>query len=175
MKFCRSKYCFFLLLIAFLFSSSKPVDPTSKIKVIFLYNFTKYIEWPAESRKGDFVIGVLGITMLMPELDNLSKTKTIGGQKCVIKYFNQVKDIQKCHILFIPTDKSEDIASILKKVKDMNTLIVTEKEGLARKGSGINFISVDNKQKFELNKANLDKYGLKVSSILLSLGIIIEK
>jgi hypothetical protein len=113
--------------------------------------------------------------MLMPELDNLSKTKTIGSQKCVIKYFNQVKDIQKCHILFIPTDKSEDIGSILKKVKGMNTLLVTEKEGLARKGAGINFISVDNKQKFELNKANVDKYGLKVSSNLLSLGIVIEK
>jgi hypothetical protein len=175
LKIFRSKYCFFLLLILFLFPSNKPVDPNSKIKVIFLYNFTKYIEWPVEYKTGDFVIGVLGVTLLMPELDNLSKTKMIGSQKCVIKYYNQVKDIQKCHMLFIPTDKSEDMESILKQVKGMNTLIITEKAGYAKKGAAINFVSVDNKQKFELNKANVGKYGLKVSSTLLSLGIIVDK
>jgi hypothetical protein len=111
----------------------------------------------------------------MPELDNLARTKMIGSQKCVIKYFNQVKDIQKCHMLFIPTDKSDEIETILKQVKGMNTLVVTEKPGLAKKGAGINFVSIDNKQKFELNKANVGKYGLKVSSNLLSLGIIIDK
>jgi hypothetical protein len=143
--------------------------------VIFLYNFTKYIEWPSENRHGDFVIGVLGVTLLMPELDNLAKTKMIGSQKCVVKYFNNVKDIQQCHMLFIPNDKSDEMENILKKVKGMKTLIVTEKEGLARKGAGINFVSIDNKQKFELNKTNVGKYGLKVSSNLLSLGILIEK
>lgn len=158
-----------------LFSSYKPpADPNAKIKVVFIYNFTKYIEWPTAYKKGDFIIGVLGSTSLLPDLENLAKTKTIGSQKCVVKSFASVKEIEKCHILFIPIEKSDDLELVLKKTKGMSTLLVTEKAGLAKKGSVINFINVENKQKFELNKTNASKNGLIVSSNLMSLGIAID-
>jgi hypothetical protein len=176
LNFQRLKYCQLLIFLALLFSSNTPppADPNAKIKVIFIYNFTKYIEWPSTYKQGDFLIGVLGSTSLLPDLENLAKTKTIGSQKCVVKSFATVKDIQKCHILFIPTEKSDELENVLKKIKGMSTLVVTEKEGLARKGSVINFVNVENKQKFELNKTNASKKGLIVSSNLMSLGIVID-
>ncbi|MFL5729995.1 MAG: YfiR family protein [Cytophagaceae bacterium] len=158
----------------FLSSSTPPADPNAKIKVIFIYNFTKYIEWPSDYKQGDFLIGVLGNTSLLPDLENLAKTKMIGSQKCTVKSFATVSDIQKCHILFIPVEKSEELEPVLKKIKNMSTLVVTEKEGLARKGSVINFVNIENKQKFELNKTNASKKGLIVSSNLASLGIVID-
>jgi hypothetical protein len=175
LKFQRVKYSQLFIFLALLFSSYKPpADPNAKIKVIFIYNFTKYIEWPSTYKKGDFVIGVLGNTSLLPDLETLARTKTIGTQKCVVKTFLAVKDIEKCHIIFIPIEKSDELESVLKKIKGMSTLVVTEKAGLARKGSVINFINVENKQKFELNKANASKNGLVVSSNLMSLGIAID-
>jgi hypothetical protein len=50
---------------------------------------------------------------------------------------------------------------------------VTEKEGLAKKGSGINFITVDGKLRYELNDAELDRRNIKLSGKIKSLGIAI--
>ena len=55
-----------------------------------------------------------------------------------------------------------------------STLIITEKQGLVDKGAGINFIIKNNHQKFELNKKNVEKYKLKVSSNLEALAFSVK-
>ena len=145
-----------------------------KLQSIFIYNFSKYIEWPASYTSGNFIIGVFGQSPLTKELNNLSKSKKVGNQPIVINKFNNVSEISKCNILFVPKNKSDEINNIINKLKGQNTLIITEKEGMAKKGAGINFIIADNKQKFELNEANILKSNLKVSTSLLNLAILVK-
>ncbi len=161
----------FFVLLGFQ-SSAQLADPVAKIKVMFLYNFTKYIEWPQDYKQGDFVIGILGSGSenVKKELEKLAATKKAGVQNIVIKTYNSIGDIEKCHMLFIPEGKSGMLDDAMAKCKKTSTLIVTEKDGLARGGSAINFVVKDNKQNFELNKANIEKYNLNVSSSLLSLA-----
>jgi hypothetical protein len=71
-------------------------------------------------------------------------------------------------------ENSAMLPDVLKKMKGKSTLIVTEKLGLAKQGSAINFIIENNKQRFELNKSNIEKYNLKVSSTLEALAIKVE-
>ncbi|MFI5163754.1 MAG: YfiR family protein [Bacteroidia bacterium] len=152
-----------------------PNSSNAKIKATFLYNFTKYIEWPEKYKEGNFVIGVLGTTSFYNELTALLSTKTVGNQKFEIKSYASIGSINGiCHILFIPTENSAMLPEVLKKMKGKNTLIVTEKPGLAKQGAAINFIAENNKQRFELNKTNVEKYNLKVSSTLEALAIKIE-
>lgn len=169
-----------LIIFVALFSMSADMrlqqeDTNAKIKAVFLYNFTKYIEWPPAYKEGNFVIGVLGTNAtLMAELNKLASAKMAGTQKFEIRNLTSFEGSTKCHILYIQPDKGGDLAEVVSKVKGKSTLIVTEKPGLARQGSAINFVVQDNKTKFELNKANAEKYNLKVSSNLSSLAIVIE-
>ena len=152
-----------------------PNNSNSKIKATFIYNFTKYIDWPEKYKEGNFVIGVLGTTPFYNDLTALLTKKSVGKQIFEIKSFTNVESISgNCHILFIPVANSGMMPDVLKKMKGKNTLIVTEKSGLAKQGSGINFVVDNNKQRFELNKANIEKYDLKVSSTLASLAIPVE-
>lgn len=167
-----------LLIVSFfallgLRSQAQLADPVAKIKVMFLYNFTKYIEWPQDYKQGDFVIGILGTSSenVTKELEKLAITKKAGIQNIVIKTYNSVAEIEKCHMLFIPEGKSTSLDDAMAKCRKTSTLIVTEKDGLAKKGSAINFVVKDNKQNFELNKGNIERYNLNVSSSLLSLAI----
>ena len=57
---------------------------------------------------------------------------------------------------------------------DKGSLVVTEKNGLAKAWSAINFVVMDNKQKFEYNKNNAVKAGLKTGDGLNSLAIVID-
>lgn len=152
-----------------------PNTGNSKIKATFIYNFTKYIDWPDKYKEGNFVIGVLGTTSFYNDLTALLSTKTVGAQKFEIKSFSNPESVTGiCHILFIPAANSAQLPDVLKKMKGKSTLIVTEKSGMAKQGSGINFVIENNKQRFELNKTNIEKYNMKVSSTLASLAIAIE-
>ena len=175
------KYLSFILISFFCvsadivkFTPAGTGDAPTKIKATFLYNFTKYIEWPEEYKQGNFVIGVMGSNTLYNDLSTFFSTKTLGTQKYEIKFFSKSTDITRSHMIFIPADYSGSISEIISKLKGKSTLIVTDKPGMAKQGAAINFISVDNKQKFELNKSNASKYDLKVSSSLINLAIVID-
>ncbi len=150
------------------------VDTNSKMKAIFIMNFTKLIEWPQPYREGNFVVGVVGESPLYSELAKMAKTKKVANQSLQIKKFNSISEINKCHILYVSQNKSEDILSVIKMLKQHNTLIITEKQGLVEKGAGINFVVKNNRQKFELNKSNVEKYKLKVSSNLEALAFTVK-
>lgn len=150
-------------------------DTNAKIKAMFLYNFTKYIEWPSAYKEGNFVIGVLGNNAnLMAELNKMAAQKTAGTQKFEIRSLSSVDGASKCHIVYIQPDKGGELPEVIGKLKGKSALIITEKPGLARQGAAINFVVQENKTKFELNKGNAEKYNLKVSSNLASLAIVVD-
>ena len=166
---------FILISSGFSFQQPAKDDTNARVKAVFLYSFTKYIEWPDNYQEGNFVITVYGgSASLITELKNITSTKTLGTQKFEIKSASSIDAIGKTHILVIPQESTYKINEILARIKGKSTLLVTEKSGMAKQGSAINFVVVDNKQKFELNKSNAERYNLKVSSNLSSLAIAVE-
>ncbi len=151
-----------------------PPDPSARVKAVFIYNFTKYVEWKEANRSGSFSIGVLGASSVINELTTITTGKLVGTQKIEIKAFATLADVKKCHILFIPAENSTPIPSILNKIKGHNTLLVTEKDGYVKQGAIINFVIQSNKQKFELSKNNAQKSDLKISQSLVTLGISVD-
>src|SRR5690606_28982181 len=111
---------------------------------------------------------------LYSELLKMTETKKVANQALEIKKFSSPEDVSKCHILYICKDKSDKLNDVVKKIKNNSTLIVTEENGLVDKGAGINFIIKENRQKFELNKGNVEKYKLKVSSNLEALAFTVK-
>lgn len=150
------------------------VDTNSKMKAIFIMNFTKLIEWPEPYREGSFVVGVVGESPLYTELTKMAKTKKVANQSLQIKKFKNINEINKCHIVYVSKNKSAELSSVVKKVKLQSTLIITEKQGLVDKGAGINFVVKNSRQKFELNKKNVEKCKLKVSSNLEALACTVK-
>lgn len=147
---------------------------TYAVHANIIYHFTKYINWPNEKKTGDFVIGMVGDTPLYDELRNFTSNKTAAGQRIVIKKFSGAASSYNCHILFVSDEESESIKRIATITAGTPTLLVTESEGVTRKGSCINFIIVDDHLKLEINKNNIERRGLDIATELLNLGIIVK-
>jgi hypothetical protein len=139
-----------------------------------IYRFTKYINWPDDKKTGDFVIGVIGDTPLYDELKIFISNKTASGQPFVIRKYSTTAYSYNCHILFVSNDESGSIKRIAANTAGTSTLLVTESEGLSRKGSCINFVIVDDRLKLEINKSNIERRSLDIASELLNLGIIVN-
>ena len=141
-------------------------------KAIFVYNFIKYIEWPAAGQQ--FKLGILnGTPEVVAAFEKMIEKKSGEGQKIVLENYRSASAVSNCNILFIPDNQSNTLAEASAKLAGKPTLIVTEADGLIKKGSGINFIVVDGKLRFELNRATLKDADLKVSSNLLGLAILV--
>jgi hypothetical protein len=142
-----------------------------KFHTVFIYNFTKYIKWPDEAPSNSFVIGVLGKSGIVDPLKEMAATKTVNGKPIEIKIFNTVEDIRECHMVFLPTDRSKDMAALRTKLASQPTLIISEKAGLAQQGSAINFILSDGRWKFEINQAITELHKLKISQELVKFAV----
>jgi len=152
----------------------KSYSQDDKFKALFMYNFTKYLEWPAERQTGDFIIGIYGTSAITEELRTITSNKKVGNQNIVIKVFDSPTGTGNCHILFIPEGRSSKVEEVKNACSGSATALITEKPGMAKTISGLNYVKINGKQSFEINKANLEKQGIKVNSVLLSLGVPVQ-
>ncbi|MDR1865520.1 MAG: YfiR family protein [Bacteroidales bacterium] len=146
-----------------------------RFKSLFVFNFTKYIEWPDNYREGDFVISVLGTSPMYAELQHNVKGKQAGNQTIEVIQVSNISGIKKCHILYVPAQQSSLLEAVGKYLSGKPTLIITEKRGLIAGGTDINLSQTGGKLQFELKPKQIEKKNLKLSKTLLNLGIVYDE
>jgi hypothetical protein len=144
-------------------------DMDYAIHANIVYRFTKYINWPENKKNGDFIIGVIGDSPIFNELQYFLPNKKVGSQKIVVKRFSSTQSSFNCHILFISDEKSNSIKKIVACTKG-----TSESDGLADRGSCINFIVIEDHIKLEINKTNILERDLNIANELLSLAIQVK-
>ncbi|MFP4620743.1 MAG: YfiR family protein [Bacteroidales bacterium] len=160
-----------VLLFVFFLAFYKVDAQEEKYITLYLYNFTKYIEWPDEYKEGDFVIDILGHKSVYERLKPMLEEKQRGSQNFVVNNPTEISAVNEdCHILFVGHWQSKKLEAALEKIGDKGTLVVTEKGGLLEQGSAINLVVKNKKIAFEVKKSNLSKYGLSYSNDLTSLA-----
>jgi hypothetical protein len=138
---------------------------------LYLLNFTRHIEWPEETREGNFIIEVLGHVSVYERLKELSEGKKVGSQSIEVRNYVSASEVGKPHIMFVGHWQSRQMQEVLQRLEGCCTLLVTEQEGMIDKGSAINFIVREGKIQYEFNKDNALNRGLVVSSRLWQMGI----
>lgn len=146
-----------------------------KVKAVFLYNFAKFVDWPAEAVANGgspLAICVLGSDPFGSKLD-IIKDKTVKGRRIAIRHLESAGEIKGCRILFISGSEDKRLRKILGTLRDMSVLTVGDTEGFGESGIMINFYTSDNKIRLEVNLSAARRAGLKISSELLKIARII--
>jgi hypothetical protein len=172
---CKRLLLFVMIaVISFCFNTKvKAQERDYKAYSIYVYNFIKYIEWPQASKSGEFVIAVIGDSPITAELKTLAATKKANGQTIVIKKIATISEVGNSQILYISEGKSNVIKEALEKTKNLPTLVIGEREGLVKKGAGINFVTLeDDTLKFQMNKKAIEEHSLQISTTLISLAFV---
>jgi hypothetical protein len=148
-----------------------------KVKAAFLYNFAKFVEWPAAKfpqPTSPFIIGVVGEDPFGNTLDETVKGKTINGRTIQIRRFASGEDLRQCHLLFVSRSLKDPLDTTLAGLKSESVLTVGETGQFVHQGGMINFIIVDDCVKFEINLDTTEQAGLKVSSKLSSVARVVK-
>jgi hypothetical protein len=167
------KRIFYSMMLIFGLAQGLFAQNAEHYQALFIYNFTRYIQWPSNNSQ-EFVIGILGKSNIYNELKTLVSNKKVGTSTIVVKQFASAAEIGKCQILFISNEVSSQVPQLAAELQKKNTLLITERSGLSRKGAGICFALEDGKQKFEISKANVEKTGLMINNQLIDMGILTD-
>lgn len=165
-----------VVLLLFVFNTNTVKSQEIKFKSLYLYNFTKYVGWPIESKTGDFVIGILGSNAIYNMVNQIATGKMVGSQKIVVKKFGKSEELTDCHILFVSYGNAgkSSMETIMGSVGNKSTLIVAERDGAVKSGAAINFVIRNEEMKFELSKNNAMNKKLQISSNLEKLAILVD-
>ena len=97
---------------------------------------------------------------------------TVENQYLIkIKKFKILKEIEKCHLLFIGKSQSPGLKTLLKNLKTRPIVTIGEHKAFAALGGVIQFISVRNRLRFIINFNIAKNNQIKINSQLLSLAI----
>lgn len=159
-------------------SAADPVLPTEyEVKAAYLYNFAKFVEWPAEAQVGaaePFVIAVLGEDPFGRTLDDLLASKTIHDRSLVIRRVATPEEAVGAHVVFVCASERPRLPRILKVLRGTSVLTVGDMQEFAERGGMIGFRMDGHKVRFDINPGPAERARLKVSSQLLKLARIVD-
>lgn len=168
------RFLLFIVLCHFIgIAMAQTEKQEANLKAVFIYNFTRYIEWEERNDENNFIIGVIGPSPIIDPLTQIAKTNTVNNKKIIIRSFSKPEEIGECQLLFIPRKSPFTLSTILDRC-GKGVLTVSEEEGISKKGVAFNFVVINDKLKFEANLKALYLSGLKASSQLLKLAIITD-
>ena len=146
------------------------VDYVENVKAVFIYHFTKYIQWP-QNEDPFFRIAVIGDTPILEPLNEIAEKKKNDHKDIQIIAVNDIRSIDSCRVLYIHGYKEADLPSIIQETDGKHVLIIGDEEGALEAGVMINFRLIDETVKFEINLKAMKSNGFYPSSELLKLAV----
>lgn len=141
-----------------------------KVHAMFLYNFTKYIEWSNHEDYNEFQIAVLGDDeSILNALKWMAETKTANGKPIRIIQYGNIGNIDYPQMLYVDVKHKFNIQEILLAIKGKNILLVSHNYGF--NVSMINFIIVNDKLKYELTEQRITDEGFTIMPELVANSI----
>lgn len=168
-----SRVLIVIALMVFGFNSKSGDRPMHEIHSMLMFNFINYVEWPADAKAGNFIIAVVGDENVASTIQNFYTNRTVKGQSVKVVNVDNVTAVNNAHVLYLSSSKSREFESAKAKFDGKSTLMITDKNGLGKKGSCINFQEINGKLKFEINQESIKGNNLKISNQLSSMGILI--
>ena len=157
------------------FQQPNTYDTNAKIKAVFIYNFTKYFEWPNNKKTGNFLVYIVGKNdNLVNELKSLAARKKVGNQDIEVVNTGSYDPNVSANIVYLLPELSKSISNVNGKAKSKGVLVISETANGAKTGATINFLVIESKQKFEYSKNNAIKAGLKANDDFKALAINVD-
>ena len=145
------------------------------VKAAFLYNFTKFIEWPPPLQPDEpFRLCAIADASFIGALDRTIADESVGGRRLVRAEPQSVEEARGCAILYIGKSAGDRGARLAAGVRDLPVLTVGEGTQFVKQGGAIGFLLESNRVRFDISARSLQRSGLKASSKLLRVARTVE-
>jgi YfiR/HmsC-like len=149
-----------------------------QIEAAFVYNFTKFIEWPPQSFanvNAPIVIGVLGDSPMAAALEEVVHDRKVNGHPIVVRMIHSVADARSAHVLFVSVTEIPMWTQVQAAMETLPIVTIGESPSFGKSGGTINFVPQDDKVRFEINMSAAERSGVKISAQLQKLAAAVRR
>ncbi len=179
LKFLKIFFCAILTIFMVNKGQSQSIIDSSayenaRTKALFLYGFTKYLEWPNQRNFKKFKIALFDSDkLLFKELQKIAKTRDVYGVPLEVLMYSDSQNVPKCQVLYVNKKSGIDIESLNTKLQGRSVLIVGEDYPF--NSCMINFLTLEGVQEFQVDEDRLKKANLSYSKELIQLSTSMEE
>ena len=148
-----------------------------QVKAAFIYNFTKYVEWPEghfENGHRPIVIAILGRNPFGGELEKIIQGRKVGGRSLTVRVLASADEAKNADVLFICEGEDKLPEATWQALRDASVLTTGESDDFARHGI-ITFVVEGDKVRFAVNIAAAERAQLKMDAQLLKLATSVHR
>ena len=145
---------------------AKEVSLEYQVKAVYLFNFAKFIEWPAEAPPGPITICVASQNPFGDVLEETLRGEMVNGRPLAMRVIPGPEP--GCHVVFVPQGAAT--TTYLRAVEGSPTLTVGETPDFLSQGGIISFILEGGKVRFQIDSKAAERADLRISSHLLRLA-----
>jgi hypothetical protein len=153
-------------------AQSRPAPIEANVKAVFLYNFAKYVTWPAvalgERSPAEVRICVTARDEFFTLLTGAVQGEDIDGKPLVPVALEGLDDARTCQILYVGDARTPDARAWLAAARGHQVLTVAD--GTLTDDIVIAFVRDASRIRFDINRAAGTRQHLNVSAKLLRLA-----
>jgi len=165
-----------LYVLAFSLSISIPAPINGQavdeleVKAAYIFNFSKFVEWPTGNPSLPFVIGIYGDDPFGSIIDDLTKDKTAFGRVLQVRRIKDPADAKQCQIVFVRAAEKAKAVQLLAAVKGYPVLTVGETKEFLQMGGMIYLAMDEDRVNLMISGSAAEQVKLKISAKLMSLS-----
>jgi hypothetical protein len=145
-----------------------------RVKAAFLYNFARFVEWPAGG-DGTMRVCLFPADSFSDVLERTVAGKTAHGLPFEIRRLERFDDSLGCDMVFFGAMGARRESALLGSLVSLPVLTVGDRSPFAARGGMINFVVDGGRVGFEINRKAADRAGLRISSKLLELARLVDE
>lgn len=142
----------------------------SEVEAAYLYNFGRFIRWPAQAQHGPLMICILGEDPFEDALDRIVAHETIEGRALAVSRLSSISGAGSCAILFFGRSEQPRIEEDLARVRTLPIATVSDLPDFLNRGGVIQFVLKDDRVRFVVNMTAAKRAGVGISSQLLKVA-----
>jgi hypothetical protein len=141
------------------------------VKVAFVFNLTKYVEWPQTNNQ--ISIGVVGDGGMGELLKSMLEGKTSESRSIHVVLSPSEAEIEHCSLIYIADPSPKRIHAVLNQVRGKSILTVGDSDTFVRQGGMVALVTVGQQVQIQIGLETAQQSRLKISSRLLNIATLV--
>jgi hypothetical protein len=155
-------------------SLARDTQREDALKAGYLFNFIKFVEWPAPGGADPFTICFLGNGGVHGQLAATLPTKRLGDRPIAARTLAPGEPFAGCQVLYVEGAQLDRTASAI-SARAPALLTVSDGTNFLREGGIIELFAEGNRLRFRISLDNARRANLRISSSLLQLASNVER
>jgi YfiR/HmsC-like len=174
-RYWRAAVVFVLALFGM--SSAVASEPAelreAQFKAAYLFNFVKFVDWPANA-SAVLTVCFVGGNGVFDALSDGIEAKRIGERQLAVRRLEASATAEGCNAIYLDESTGTEISSVI-AAKEAPILTISDAKAFTAKGGMIELFTDSNRLRFNINVDAAQKAGLRISSSLLQLAATVKR